>query len=119
MYTQVRTYTAAPNFTPSAANPVYHDQAIPAGLTYVSAAFAGRPTHAGVALFGSRHAHVTDNSNLTTYHTTNTTTFTITMTVGAATGNGTITDSVTANPGARTPPLKSLSPPRPSPSQGR
>ena len=100
VYTQVLTYNAAANFTPSAANPVTTTQAIPAGLTYVSAAFAGTANTRWGCVSAAGTLTCTDNSNLTTYHTTNTTTFTITMTVGAATGNGTITDSVTANPGA-------------------
>ena len=58
VYTQVLTYTGAANFTPSAANPVKTTQAIPAGLTYVSAGFAGRASTTLGVRIGGRHAYV-------------------------------------------------------------
>ena len=99
VYTQVLTYTGAANFTPSAANPVKTTQAIPAGLTYVSAGFAGRASTHWACALAAGTLTCTDTSNATAYRTNDTTTFTITMTVNPTTGNGTITDSVTSTPG--------------------
>src|SRR6202167_6057704 len=99
VFTQVLTYTAAPNFTPSAANPVKTTQPIPTGLTYVSAVFAGTANNRWGCVAAAGTLTCTDNNNGTTYHTGNATTFTITMSVGPATPNGTLTDSITATPG--------------------
>ncbi len=99
VYTQVLTYNGAANFTPSAANPVKTTQAIPAGLTYGSAAFAGRASTHWACVAAAGTLTCTDQSNATAYRTNDTTTFTITMTVDPATGNGTVTDSVTSTPG--------------------
>ncbi len=99
VFTQVLTYTGATNFTPSAGNPVETTQPIPAGLTYVSAAFAGRASTHWACAAAAGTLTCTDQSNATAYRNADTTTFTITMTVGAATPSGTLTDTVTPTPG--------------------
>ena len=99
VYTQVLTYNGAANFTPSAANPVKTTQTVLAGLTYVSAGFAGRASTHWACALAAGTLTCTDTSNATAYRTNDQTTFTITMTVLPTAGNGTVTDSVTSTPG--------------------
>jgi uncharacterized repeat protein (TIGR01451 family) len=99
VYTQVLTYNGAANFTPGAGNPVTTSQTIPTGLTYSTTAFAGRASTHWTCTPAGTTLGCSDTSNATAYRTGDTTTFTITMTVNPTTGNGTITDSVTSNPG--------------------
>ncbi|MFZ3214992.1 MAG: C25 family cysteine peptidase [Candidatus Acidiferrales bacterium] len=97
VYTQVLTATGT--YLPSAAAPVTTTQTVPTGLSFASYTVTGiASTHWSCALAGTTLT-CTDPSNATTYHNNNTTTFMITMTVGAGTASGTLTDSVTSNPG--------------------